>query len=525
MWLSHNRSIEYLSLHFANFGKFDIFHIQRNANLRYMVVRSSNIHPMISIPSLISAISHLDICRLESINFQFCEIGDILAYDFINALNAMPGLNKLVELLLGWNEIARFGCVALCALFKNPECRIQELDLTGNHLDAECMCSLISGFARSTTLKGLDLGTQKLLRATGWQMLMIFLSSHRCSLEWMELADEQFDDDCAASLGDALAVNQILTSLRIASDNRITPSGWREFSNGLSAPSEVLLELALDYCGIDDYSAAAIFQALSNNTSLKKLKISCNFGITSTGWEACFQLLFNSQSALEELVFPYNNIDDNGARILVDVIVSHIGTVRCLDLEANSFITNNGWRAFADALLPTSLSKLNILRIGDHRNVVNNRGNHIDDSVIVGLVAALAKNNSLKEFDLNYVNNASSSLYDLADVLGDETNFDSVCQSNHSLFKFTYRIDTDTDYPDELDTLLEINKNENKSEVVRKKLLMYSMLDKDTVGNVFGPMAEALMPNVIEWIGRDRLGFEAIYYLLQNRPTLLKVST
>ena len=93
-----------------------------------------------------------------------------------------------------------------------------------------------------------------------------------------------------------------------------------------------------------------------------------------------------SQSALEELVFPYNNIDDDGARILVDVIVSHIGTVRCLDLEDNSFITTNGWRAFADALRPTSLSKLNILRIGDHKHVVNNRGNHIDDSVIVGLV-------------------------------------------------------------------------------------------------------------------------------------------
>ena len=248
------------------------------------------------------------------------------------------------------------------------------------------MCSLISGFARNTTLKTLDLSTQKLLRATGWQLLMIFLSSHRCSLEWMDLVDQQIDDDCAASLGDALAVNQILTSLRIASDNSITPSGWREFSNGLSAPSAVLLELILDY----------------------------------------------SQSALEELVFPYNNIDDDGARILVDVIVSHIGTVRCLDLEDNSFITTNGWRAFADALRPTSLSKLNILRIGDHKHVVNNRGNHIDDSVIVGLVSALAKNNSLNELELNYVSNASSSLYDLADVLGDETNFDSVCQSNHS---------------------------------------------------------------------------------------------
>jgi len=29
-------------------------------------------------------------------------------------------------------------------------------------------------------------------------------------------------------------------------------------------------------------------------------------------------------------------------------------------------------------------------------------------------------------------------------------------------------------------------------------------------------MAESLMPCVIEWIGRDRPGFEAMYYLLLN---------
>ena len=139
MCLFHNRSIEYLTVYFVNFRKIDIFHIlapfiERNANLRNMVVWSSKIRPMISIPSLVSAISHLEMCRLETINFQYCEIGDIMAHDFINALSAIPGLNKIVELLLGFNEIACFRCVALCTLFKNPECRIEDLDLTGNHL-------------------------------------------------------------------------------------------------------------------------------------------------------------------------------------------------------------------------------------------------------------------------------------------------------------------------------------------------------------------------------------------------------
>lgn len=51
MCLFHNRSIEYLTVYFVNFRKIDIFHIlapfiERNANLRNMVVWSSKIRPM-----------------------------------------------------------------------------------------------------------------------------------------------------------------------------------------------------------------------------------------------------------------------------------------------------------------------------------------------------------------------------------------------------------------------------------------------------------------------------------------------
>ena len=38
-------------------------------------------------------------------------------------------------------------------------------------------------------------------------------------------------------------------------------------------------------------------------------------------------------------------------------------------------------------------------------------------------------------------------------------------------------------------------------------------------------MTITVLPTAIEWIGRDRLGFSAMYYLLQNIPSLLDYGT
>jgi len=431
--------------------------------------------------------------RLEQIILPGNAIGDIKSADPINALNVMPGLHNLLVLDLGGNEIGSTGCVALCTLLRNPECRLQKLGLTNNCLDVECMCTLISGLYKNNTLKIVDLCYQKSFTETGWQMLLVFLSSPQCSLEKLDLLDGEIGDDCAATLGDSMAVNQIMKSLCIHR-NMITPLGWRDFSNGLGAPSSALMELKLEDCSINVEGAAAIFQALGYNITLKKLKLSENQYIASTGWAACFQLLINSQSALEDMMFSNNNIDDEGADILVKLVARHMSTVQILDVQSNPSVANNGWSSFADTLLPNSTSKLKKLRIG---NYLPEQGIEtlINNDVMMDFVAALAGNSNLII--------SPSSQHALVDVLCDKMSFDSVCVSNHTLSECYVSVRNEC--PSELFTLLDINKNANKSAVVRTKLLLFCLLDKDIVGHVFGTMAETLLPSAIGWIGRDRL--------------------
>ena len=72
--------------------------------------------------------------------------------------------------------------------------------------------------------------------------------------------------------------------------------------------------------------------------------------------------------------------------------------------------------------------------------------------------------------------------------------------------------------------MLEINGNENKSEVVRAKLLrskLFTELDK--ASRIFGRMESSTMPNVIEWIGRYSDGFSAMYNLSKSTPWLFQL--
>lgn len=191
---------------------------------------------------------------------------------------------------------------------------------------------------------------------------------------------------------------------------------------------------------------------------------------------ACFHLFINSQSALEEMIFSYNNnIDDEGADILVNVVARHMSTVQILDVQSNPSVINNGWSSFADVLFLNSTSKLKKLRIGDFFD--EEMETLINDNVMIDFVAALAGNSNLIELDVADTIISPSSLHTLVDVLYDKMSCESVCQSNHTLFEFTcsYSYLENKLLPNELVTLLDINGNKNKSAVVRTKLLLYCL--------------------------------------------------
>jgi hypothetical protein len=524
MWLAHNRSIEDFEMYSFDFSEldFDIALILApffalNTNLRRIAILNSR-ELCESMPSLITLIPK-EGNQFVRIDLSHRKIDDKKASDLIIALNAISyGLHNLLGIFLVGNKIGRKACVSLCELLKNPECVLHTLELGCNCLDDESIGFLIHGLAMNKSLKKLDLRFNNAITQTGWQNFFIFLSSRRCLLETILLCGE-YGDEGAASLGESLALNPNLKSLIVPFSDFGT-SGYHGFSKCLSAPTSALLRLDLSGCVKSDTGAVALFEALVHNTTLKKLKLTNNDLITSTGWATCFRLLADSQSALERLYFDCCEIDDEGATILVDVLSKHLSTVRILDIRFNPPITAVGWRAFTELLSPSSKSKVVTLRIGES---CDETVPQINDDVIHEFLVALARNSSLTKFHIGHVNIASPLTLDaLTGMLCDKSNITSVCNSNHTLNYFGFTCNGDAQRSNELVAFLELNKGKNKTEVIRKKLLLSSVLDDNTIGIAFGPMPAAVFPSVIEFIGRDRLGYSAMYALIQSFPSLLE---
>jgi hypothetical protein len=523
-WLARNRSIEHLTVYMVELADVDIFSIltpffEHNMNLRCIEIMHTDIACYTS--TIITALSKSGANRLERLCLQSPNFGDKRAADLINALNVMPGLRNLVDLDLGSNQIQRQGWMALSSLLINSECRIYSLGLAFSRLDIESIGSLIKGLVGNKSLKTLHIPYCK-LDSTGWLIFMAFLSSPSCSFESIEICDENINDECAATLGTSLAVNEILKSIQIHS-RKITPNGWRGFFKFLKAPTSALVNLDFDCARINDEVGIYLFSALASNTSLKRLSLFPD-DITSTGWVDCFRQLIGSKSVLEELSIGSDYMDNEGAAMLVHLISKHMSTFTKIIASSNYSVTAKGWRLFAEVLHPCSSSNLTYMRIGNNNEDEDEESDrYITDDVALDLFAALANNTCLQELDYDQVTLSSSSLDALASVLCDKTTIANTWQSNHTLTKLNcgYWVE----FPTELATLLKLNMGKYKAEVARKKILMYSVLDEEAVCHVFAPMATTVLPTAIEWIGRDRLGFSAMYYLVQNVPSLLAQET
>jgi hypothetical protein len=312
----------------------------------------------------------------------------------------------------------------------------------------------------------------------------------------------------------------------------IPPTVWRGISR--SALTELKVRDWID-CHLNDESAYELFSGLANNATMKKLILPDAKEISSVGWVACFQHLLDSQSALEILNFSDNEIDDEGASVLASLLGSHMSNVVSLTVQ-ESLITTHGLTDFANVLAPNSTSKLKILRLPlledeydddvfiDLIDVLT-----IMDDVLIEFIATLSNNTSLCELDLGERGVSKHTLDVLANVLCDKTSIANVCSSNHSLnilYPNYYGVvdgnDVERVHHDELDVLLDMNKNPDKVEVIRTKLLTYFFSNADNIVRGFGSVDTTVMPNVMEWIGRDRLGYSVMFELCRSMPELFK---
>jgi hypothetical protein len=570
------------------FSEYKVFQIlapfiQNNINLR--CIETPNSEVVKSMQSLTAYLLKNKLNRFERIDFSGTGMGDDSVADFINALNATSGLSNLLELGLDSNRIALKGCTALDNLFSNPECNLRALDL-GSSLDDESLLDILAyALLKNDRISKLDVGHSHRITPNGWcrffsayiahpkcslqeinltsnnigqeglrclsaalvankhsSLKRIFLSylnyrhSNPTSLGWIELSiavrhlenlglrGSCIDDEAAVAFVSATVNSPSMKFLGMAENRNIQASGWISCFQLMIHSKFTYEKLSISENNIDDNGAALLFESLKGNTSLKVLDMMRNESITSAGWIACFQLLLDSGSTLEKLILNDNNIDDEGAFLLVKFMAKS-NSVLSVNLQNNSLISINGWRGFIEVLHPTSSSQLKELMIGNTNQITN----EMIDDLLMTVALSLKNNTNLEYLWLCDYDKVSITCWsELLKALCDNSSITNIYSSNHTLWTMEddycrqFVEEDESLLPCNVRSLLRLNSNKNKYDVIRAKIMKYYFLDRTNVGLGFSDIESTIMPYAIEWIGRDCLGYSTMFDLLRSMPWLVE---
>jgi hypothetical protein len=220
-------------------------------------------------------------------------------------------------------------------------------------------------------------------------------------------------------------------------------------------------------------------------------------------------VLLHSKCSLEELDVSSNYIGDDEAEALVDLLVTmrDFHTIHLRDSDC----TANGLRTFTRLLQPSS--KVTTLDLGR---------NDFNDEVINDFATVVANNITLTTLHIGGDEITERSWAALSHALCNESSIENTYSSNHTLHTLEKFDDVRAEIPDNLSTLLRLNKNQDKSSVRRQKILIHlcGVLVKG-IPKING-MSRSTLPSALEWIGRDALGFSVMYKVVRGIPTLLE---
>ena len=183
--------------------------------------------------------------------------------------------------------------------------------------------------------------------------------------------------------------------------------------------------------------------------------------------------------------------------------------MKYLSLRGNSFITIVGMMELA-SLLRNPNSCLEELFLGDYTNT---NGVNIDE-VVVTYARELVNNSSLKYLYLGYTHVVTArGLNALADLLCNKADIESIYTSNHTL----QRVASTRKLTKNISSYLELNKNENKFDVARQKIIRYHFCTSNI--EEFVDMELEVLPHAMGWASRDG-GHSILYQLVRSMPSL-----
>jgi len=457
--------------------------------------------------------------KLKDVSLNSCQLDD-------NGLSivcdSLLGNSRMMRLNLDGNKkITSIGWGALSTVLQHPKCKLVNLQLYGAEINDESANILGIGL-RGSSVKALDLSYNQSISRTGWHTLFNQLS--QTSIVHLKLIINNIDDAGLA----ALATIGTLKSLDLSYNQSITPLGWYTFFILLQRIGIQLKKLSISGNNVDDVGVAALGSLMSHMTSLEALNIDTMIdgpnSITPHGWVSFFTTLQDSNNTrLAELCLHSNQIDDEGIRQLVP-LVSNMTSLKHLTLNNNRSVTPTGWLALSDYLQSPNFA-LKELCLFD---------NNINDDTVAAFTSALVHNKILEWLTLDdCLDEDENELISergwdaISALICNKTSMIDTYNSNHTLHSVCYYI------PVELDSLLDLNKNKDKTEVARQKILQthFRTEDNDTTNmQVLLDLELEVMPVAISWMGRPThddswrgakvSGMSLLYNLMRRLPDL-----
>ncbi len=543
--LARNRSIEHLAIveYHREWNPIDIISpfFMHNRNLRCIEIHSCDLS--VHFPSFLLALSACEKNQLEQILLYD---NNLVGKQVTSIIKVLRGQHNLREIHLCGNQIFRSGCIELSRLLQHPHSKIHLLEIGDDaigrqFINDESITIVTSALVVNSTIKVLDV-SGKNVTSTGWRIFSSVICSPMCSLESLTLHGNDLDDESITIIGDSLEKSKTLKSLNLCCNSSITSAGWQGFTKCLRNPACALRELNVGMCSIGDAEANDIAGALAVNTSVRNLNMQSNIisdvgaikiadalavnsslnilnmsrnrSITALGWVAFFNRLLGSTCSLNDLHIGWNEIDDQGAASLVNILAS-MSTLRYLELNPCDLITTNGWTVFAGAL--QTGSKVKTLDLG---------GSHFNDEAIISFATMLANNTSLSKLKIGGRQFSDRIWVAFSRVLCDCSCVQSTYLSNHTLhtlticeglFWFTPMV-----VPENLVRLLQMNTNEDKVILAREKIIAYHFSGSNVDIEAFAAIARPILPRAMEWIGRDLVGFSLMYHITRGIPALFE---
>jgi len=531
--IHRNSSIKALSLRsfkiIDEFGGDLIKGLQGHSSLTKLEITFGRIESTVVLPRFIGKVLKHPTSKLRNLRLPDCGLFDLEIGIVCDALVGSSMMKKLD--LSGNDKITIGGWRKLSTVIRHPNCKLAKLSLSWNGITDESAHVLGSALSGLSSLKDLDLSFNFPISSTGWHTLLNQLSE--TSIEDLGLKRSNIDDAGLISLANI----GTLKSLDLYSSNEsATPAGWSSFFHSLQRKGTQLVKLGISHSniGIGGIDVLRSLLTTSSNT-LKTLDMSNMRGrdpVTPRGWQTLFTSLQDSNLDLVKLNLSSNSIDDEGIQLLVPLL-SNMTSLTHLTLENNYSVTPAGWQLLIGYLQSPNFT-LEELHFFNESN--------LHEETLVAFASALAHNITLKVFALenwrSYDDDSDDEVSELVTDRGWEALSNLICNrlsimdtynSNHTLEDLRCE-----DPPKDVSSSLVLNKNKDKSEVARQKILQTHFSGSDASElQEFLDMELAEMPAAIAWIGRPTVGWvgknvsglSLLYNLIRRFPDLFDSST